>query len=89
MDMITKHNSLQLQKDFRTIFLTKQEFSTQVTLLAQAFNEIFTRLDHIEARQKETNKQLRRIGAFIDVATIKLLNHDTRIVSLESKILLS
>lgn len=135
ISMITKQDSLQLQKDFKKVFVTKAEMNARFDKMDVRFDKIDTRLDKMDARfdkinarfdkmDKDNEEQtlslaqtfnqindrfiaiekrldmieeiLRRMDdrqskmeEFMKVMSLKLLNHDGRIVTLESKILLS
>jgi len=68
----------------------------QTLSLAQTFNDINTRfdlvekrLDKIEATQQKILEKLDSMEKFMKLMSIKLLDHEKRLVTLESKILLS
>ena len=101
--MITQRDITKLKKVFVTRAEMNARFDKldkdneeQTLSLAQTFNDINTRfdlvekrLDKIEATQQKILEKLDSMEKFMKLMSIKLLDHEKRLVTLESKILLS
>lgn len=71
-----------LEKHLEKKFVTKAEFFEQMTFIAQEFEKLHARMERMEERMSKSEK-------FIEACTMKLLNHEGRLVTLESKNLLN
>jgi hypothetical protein len=82
--MITKRDSLQLQKDFKKVFATKEELLTKIEF--QEFkNTFFNMVDQVMGELKTTREE-QTIGAYRQSEhSDQLEDHHDRIVKLETK----
>ena len=69
--------------------ITQRDITKLKKVFVTRFDLVEKRLDKIEATQQKILEKLDSMEKFMKLMSIKLLDHEKRLVTLESKILLS